>query len=61
MAGIETHSPEAAYATKENIVVPKVQNASAIAARAKVHIEQRLAGSTAGKTLNSAPTLKQES
>jgi hypothetical protein len=64
MALVETHSPEAAYASKDNIVVPHPRAggkpASAVAALAKTHSEQRLRGAYAGKTLSAAPTPRQE-
>lgn len=64
MAELETHSPEAAYASKDNILKPHPRAGGRPTAEvqtdAKTHAEQRLRGRLAGKTLNSAPTIPQE-
>ncbi len=75
MAEYETHSPEAAYASRNNIVVPNKRaggppTLTEAQNRARAEVEETIGQSggnaaqgrppLAGKTLNSAPTLQQE-
>ena len=62
MAELETHSPDAAYATKPNIRSQHASAAHELASETKANadIEERLQGGAAGLTLSANPVITRE-